>query len=205
VRLRLTASSITLALGLIVFPLHAAATFGGPTIVQVLGWEISTNRVYFTVTAQGEHEWIPEVFYVTLGSSQERLEPVEIWDGPRSPTRKDEIDAQIRQLMPHLVRLREAFGESTEVFVSITETDSISTHVGPVVRFRQRATVRQDQFMARHEAFAYCRPGGRVVEWLLTPDPSVRLAVFSFVGDPTETCYEVQHVLALRKQVSSTR
>lgn len=97
------------------------------------------------------------------------------------------------------------FGESTEVFVSITETDSISTHVGPVVRFRQRATVRQDQFMARHEAFAYCRPGGRVVEWLLTPDPSVRLAVFSFVGDPTETCYEVQHVLALRKQVSSTR
>ncbi len=185
---------------------QSAATNGGPQVVEVLGFDSRESRVYFTISTGDESDNPPEVHYLSLADAGPDTS-VRIWEMPWSRTRLKETMQQLYALRGRLsshirpITGESPLGDSTEVYVTVVGVDSVSVpwSDGPIPRLSLDVTLRMDQFIARRKFTAWCRPGGRVVEWLYGPRPDMRLAIFGFVGNPMETCYERQEVVILRR------
>ncbi|TPW18206.1 MAG: hypothetical protein FD129_60 [bacterium] len=188
-------------------PSHA--TSHGPQVVDVLGFDSSDRRVYFTISPGVESDTPPAIYYISLADSAVADTPVRIPELPRSRTRLEETMQRIDVLRARLSFLgpitgESAYGDSTETYVRVVDTaivspDSTESDIR-VTRFHLDVWFRQDEFVARRTFTAWDRPGGRVIQWLETPRADIRLAVFGFIGIPVETGYERQEVIVLRRR-----
>lgn len=212
------------ALALVAGPVHA--TFGGPTEVELLGCDLQAHRVYFTRTRHDESGASPRVFYIAWADSLGRPgagKPVPLWadvsasadSGRAGDPASQELAHRIQALRGTLLGLFPSNGDVAGVQVTATAQDSTPPKAWdpPRARYRLHVEIAQDGYTGSTDVMAYCRPGGRVINWLRVPEmmpaagrrsrpptTSARIAVFAYTGDPNETCYEVQDVILLTKR-----
>lgn len=183
------AGSLAVVLALAACAVPALATVGGPTLVDVLGWDAGRKRVYvhFVLTDAGGSFGDVVSFGLEPGDAGVR----EPWARRGEGTGEDPV--ALRKLEALRERLRPLAAEPAAVLPwqsSVVARDSLGDgYCGQEIRYRVRAR------WEREPEFEFTTWGSTEVllkAVYLLPGHGERLFVFAFTGDRSEGGYETQ-------------
>lgn len=173
---------------LVFFALPALATVGGPDLADCLGWEPDSQVVYFRIIGVDESGDAPTIVRLRLNGSR-RFEP--LWWSVHTvedSTYKKRLGRVRRSLKP----LREMPWTSVAENFAILSSDTTTMYFQTWHRYRVRASWFNGVCEGGVEATTYREPSLRLLRFYPVPGGDESIGVFSYIGLPTESGYEVQ-------------
>ncbi|MDY0061970.1 MAG: hypothetical protein RBU45_19310 [Myxococcota bacterium] len=122
-----------------VAPAEAGATFGGPSTIEVLGYEPLDARVYLLETQQGEAGTLPQLLYLPLlGPEPHRPVRVRSWTSGESTAAEAAFPERLARLRARLQPLPGSSADGIAVMFRDLETRPCTAQDGPVSPALQR-------------------------------------------------------------------
>lgn len=183
---------------------YSLATTGGPQLAQVLGWDPSTQRVYYLVEDDSGEVRPSELWYFALGDSAP-------WIPHRSRmiiAAEEDDPVELRSLMRRLQHLHPGRRLGCFVRTATTSAGKRSSPGGEALQFaRQVATITSGDNSA---VVRFVNYGDCPVEIGATyeggaPSLPFTLVLLSFEGIPWEGGYEVQMPVLLTRSPAGVR
>ncbi len=181
------------------------ATVGGPTLLEVLGWDPATRCVYVRSVTESGGGGFGGVSYFALDG---RDPEVAVVTGLAS---RSEGSAYDSTLVRGLAALRRTLSplpgrvpECSLPYTRMDRTDTLRHAVqGDVPRYRVRA--RWDATPGDFEFTTYYHPEVVLRSVHAVPGRAEQLLVFAFIGDPDEGGYETQVAVLVRRPLDVKR
>ena len=159
----------------------AFAYTGGPLLVDVLGWDAKSHRVYFHTIPANESFYFGAVYYFDLEGvhKQRRIQLAwsKGWAEANEPDHNHRLKMLRSRLAPLLPEPDACLGWSTDI-VSADSVDSLSAGKRP--RYRLHYFGMNGP---RFECTAYGRPDACIKNAYAIPGRKERLYVFAFRGN----------------------
>jgi hypothetical protein len=196
---------VLVLLGLLACAAPVRATVGGPTLLEVLGWDPAARCIYMRSVEESGGAGFGGVSYFALDG---RDPEVAVATGLASSSEGSAYDST---LIRGLVSLRRSLGplpgsvpECSLPYTRTVETDTLHHLVhGAVARHRVRA--RWEATPGEFEFTTYHRPEVVLRSVHAVPGRAEQLLVFAFTGDPSEGGYETQVAVLVRRPVDLRR
>src|SRR5262249_43856835 len=158
-------------------------------LAHPMGWDPSTKEAFFSIEHGGESGEAPTVVRVRLADPDTAGCEALWWSKAAQPD--STYDARWKRLTKKLVPPQEEAYQTIPYLTEIVSQDTFKTEwQGPFVRFHVSAGF--GGWEGRVEAIAYRDPSIRMLHVYYVKEAGVSIGIFSFVGIPWESAYEVQ-------------
>jgi hypothetical protein len=170
----------------------ARATVGGPTRLEVLGWDPATHRVYVHSVAESGGDGFGDVLYFALDARDpQEAVSTDLAGRGEGSARDSTLVRRLAALRRRLSPLPGSAPGFSLPYRETVKTDTLRDRVeGPIARHQvlARWAVTPGEF----EFTTYDRPDVVLRSVHAVPGRAERLLVFAFIGDPFEGGYETQ-------------
>jgi hypothetical protein len=158
----------------------ALAYTGGPLVVDVLGWDAKTHRVYFHTIPWDESDDFGAVYFFDLDGMHKERRVQLAWSrgeaDRQDPYRNHRLNALRSRLTPLLPSPEDGLGWGTD----IVRADSVDSPRGKQARYRLHFSGMNGP---RFECTAYGRPDACVKNAYAIPGRKEWVYVFAFRGN----------------------
>ena len=178
------------------------ATHGGPSTIEILGYEPYDRKVYYIETSHDEYEQPPQGYYFLLAHPRAaRPVRIESWYSGEDPY-GEVAEKEIARLRHRLEPLERVSMDKVRLEVTIESTGTFTyvDDLPPVESYRMRISLELENYRGGVDVIAFCRKGMRVVDAFLIPVEDRAIVVVEYTGNPTETCYDVQLPILLSRE-----
>lgn len=167
----------------------AYSSVGGPALVEPLGWNPETGEVFFREIHVGESGYAPYILRLQLSETTHQFERVQ-WsiEVPEDSTYQMNLQFIERRLSP----LNQRLTTTIPSIYRVTEMDTIESGGIRWPSYRVRVRWFNGACVGSVEAMAYRDPSLRMVRLYSILGRDDLIGVFSYIGIPFETGYEVQ-------------
>jgi hypothetical protein len=167
----------------------AFASHGGPGLAEPLGWDPRSKEVYFRILHADESGDAPSILRVSLDDSVGRFETLP-W--AKRANQDSTYELRLDQLQRKLRPLQEIRETTIPAVQQVLVLDSLERCGQMWPRYRVRVRWFNGACEGWVEAITYRDPSVRMIRLYRIPDRNDLIGVFSCLGIPCETGYEVQ-------------
>jgi len=191
------------AIGILLFllpPSEGWPTTGGPTSIEVLGYDPVDRKVFFMAVDGSEAGTVPIVHYFSLASnSPTRVVQVRSWYEKIGPNDHEAFEEQLERLRLRLSALKplEQSAVSTKAEIQYIDQFQVEEGLRPVARYKVHFNLSYGSLRAELDATAYCSDRAELIGAFQVPEEPYVLAVLSYIGNPVEFCYETETAVLL--------
>jgi hypothetical protein len=196
--------SLKIKLCSIVFILFFAgslfATMGGPTAIEVLGYDPVTRKVFFMLVDKSDSGAFPLVAYFDLlSNAPDRIVWHQEFGGEKLNYKEAVFEQKVNSLRNRLVKLKEIPTKEVKTTATVRQlkdyiTDyMISGGQPPVPKYSLKVKLKYFNLRGEGELTAYINDKYQIKNAYLVPGESYAVVILSYIGStPEEGGYEKQ-------------
>ena len=187
------------------------ATVGGPQAIQILGYDIADQKIYYTLEYQDETGRLPVLFYYSLQSKSSH-KPVQVhsiyksYNQNRSEKEYEKVLSNILSIQKRLKPLSSINHSSTQIIIKNIEEKLgyfWTYHDDHLVnKITSTYTVKNKTHTSnRVTSTSFQRPDLKITQLFNVNDRSkqYQLAIVEYLGVPEETGYTKQDAILLKR------
>ncbi len=180
-------------LGILLVARSATASFGGPELARVLGWDAKQNAVYVQIVHTGETESTPTLWRFDLGGGLPARPHYVDWSGGEEDDLYHQRLARLEKTLRPL-HAEEAVGSMVQHGPeSLAPYDSVESEQGMIARYLAPAGFgRSETEQVRVLTLDPGRSAVRLLRKYAIPGTSAKLLILSAEAEPMESGYEIQ-------------
>ena len=169
---------------------QSLASTGGADLVEPLGWNSSTKQVYFRVVHFDESGEAPSILRLQLADPSSGQFETLTWSIHASED--SSYRSRTRRVVRALTPLHELLTTTVPENSRVIAVDTVETESYRWPRFRVRVCWFNGACEGWVEATTYRDPSLRMIRLYQVPGGTDLIGVFSYIGKPDESGYEVQ-------------